>query len=374
MNPSLHPSLRRIRVVARKELLHILRDPQTLVIVILMPVIMMFLYGYALNADIREARVALEGAASSAAGRDLAARLDASPFFEVTGTIPPSAEPLEIFREHPVRALLRLPPRLDADLRRPGGADVQIMVDGSDPGTGNQMRAATEAAVRGILFDHLALEPPRLLDARAVILYNPEQRSALFFVPGLMAVILLMISALLTSIAITREKETGTLGQLLITPLRPREIMAGKLLPYVVLACVDGLLILTVGWLAFGVRLAGDPLFLAAASLVYVFTALCIGLLISTIAKRQHHAMLMALGATLMPTVILSGFIFPVSGMPVPLQALAQIIPATHYLQIVRGVILKGVGLAELWQPLLILAGEGLLLLGLSIRKFKVKL
>jgi ABC-2 type transport system permease protein len=361
-------------VVARKEFLHILRDPQTLAIVILMPVLMMFLYGYALNADIRDAKVGVEMPVPSAAGRDLAARLDASPFFSVPGAVAPSADPLEIFRAGKAGALVRLPPHLDADLRRPGGAVLQILIDGSDPSTGNQMRSATEAAVQKILFDHIGMDPPRILDIRGTVLYNPEQRSALFFVPGLMAVILLMISALLTSIAIVREKETGTLGQLLITPLRPREIIAGKLLPYVVLACLDGLLILAVGRIAFGVRIAGSAWLLAAASLIYVFTALSIGLLISTLAKRQHHAMLMALGATMMPTIILSGFIFLVSGMPIGLQVISHIIPASYYLQIVRGIILKGVGLKELWLPLLVLTGEGLILFGISVRKFKVKL
>jgi len=361
-------------VVARKEFLHILRDPQTLAIVILMPVVMMFLYGYALNADIKDAKVAVEMPVPSAAGRALIARLDASSFFSAPGTVAVSNDPLEVFRDGGAVALIRLPPHLDADLRRPGGASLQILVDGSDPSTGNQVRSASEAAVRKILFDHIGMSPPEILDARSTVLYNPEQRSALFFVPGLMAVILLMISALLTSIAIVREKETGTLGQLLITPLRPREIIAGKLLPYVVLACLDGLLILAVGFLAFGVRIAGSAGLLAGASLIYVFTALSIGLLISTLAKRQHHAMLMALGATMMPTIILSGFIFPVSGMPFGLQVVSHIIPASYYLQIVRGIILKGVGLRELWQPLLALTVEGLILFGISIRKFKVKL
>ena len=236
------------------------------------------------------------------------------------------------------------------------------------------MRGAAEAAVQKILFDQIGMDPPHILDTRTTVLYNPEQLSALFFVPGLMAVILLMISALLTSIAIVREKETGTLGQLLITPLRPREIIAGKLLPYVGLACFDGLLILAVGRLAFNVQVAGSGWLLAAASLVYVFTALSIGLLISTLAKRQHHAMLMALGATMMPTIILSGFIFPVSGMPIGLQVVSHIIPASYYLQIVRGIILKGVGLRELWVPLTALTAEGLILFAISVRKFKVKL
>ena len=376
------PALKRAWVVARKEFLHILRDPQTLAIVVGMPVLMMFLYGYALNADIRDARVTVQMPVPSVPGRDLVARLDASPFFAVSQVTGAQSEPLEVFRTGSgdgagggsTRALLRLPPDLDAGLRRPGGTDVQVIVDGSDPSTGTQMKSAVEAAVQAILFNQLGTKPPRLVEPRTRVFYNPEQRSALFFVPGLMAVILLMISALLTSITVTREKETGTMGQLLITPLRPAEIIAGKLLPYVLLACLDGLLILAVGRIAFGVRVAGSGTLLAAASLVYIFTALSIGLLISTLAKRQHHAMLMALGATMMPTIILSGFIFPIASMPINLRILAQVIPATHYLQIVRGIVLKGTGIAELWRPLLILTGEGLMLFGLSVRKFRIKL
>lgn len=369
----MNPALARTRVMARKELTHILRDPQTLAIVVLMPVVMMFLYGYALNADIRDARVEVEAPPGSAAGRELTARLDASPFFAAR-EVPPATDPLALFRAGGIAAVVRLPPDVDAGLRRPGGVDVQVLIDGSDPGTGDPLRGATESAVRSILLRRAGIDPPALVDVRARVLYNPEQRSALFFVPGLMAVILLMISALLTSIAIVREKETGTLGQLLITPLRPREIVAGKLLPYVALACLDGLLILAVGRLAFGVRVAGSSALLAGASLVYVLTALGIGLLISALAKRQHHAMLMALGATLMPTIILSGFIFPVSSMPLPLRILSHVVPATYYLEIVRGVILKGVGLSELWRPLAALAAEGALLFALSVNRFKVKL
>jgi ABC-2 type transport system permease protein len=164
------------------------------------------------------------------------------------------------------------------------------------------------------------------------------------------------------------------MGQLLVSPVSPKEIMIGKILPYIVLAGLDGLLILAVGRWAFGVRVAGSHLFLLGASLIYIFTALSIGLLISTVAKRQQHAMFMALGATLMPTVLLSGFIFPVTSMPMALQVISHLIPATYFLEIVRGIILKGVGLAELWRPVAILSMEGALLMALSIRKFKVKL
>lgn len=364
----------RIAALARKEVRHILRDWQTLVIVLIMPVLMMFLYGYALNADARNLPIAVETPSSSSEATAIIGKLDAGLLFEVAAVSPALAEPADLFRQEGVRALVRFPAGFAADLRRPGGTTVQVLVDGSDPNVGTLIRNAAEPLLVGAALDVLQVEAPSLVDLRTLILYNPEQKSALFFVPGLMAVILLMISALLTSIAITREKELGTMGQLLVSPVRPMEIMIGKILPYIVLAGLDGLLILGVGRLAFGVRVAGSHLFLLGASLIYIFTALSIGLLISTVAKHQQHAMFMALGATMMPSVLLSGFIFPVTSMPVALQAISLVIPATWFLEIVRGIILKGVGLAELWRPVAILSLEGAVLMALSIRKFPVKL
>ncbi len=364
----------RLLTIARKELRHIFRDWQTLVVVLVMPVMMMFLYGYALNADAKDIPCLIEDPSPSPETRAIAAKIDASSLFAVAGSVFAADDPAELFRLYQVRAIFRFPPGFARDLHRPGGAHVQALIDGSDPNMGAIIRNAADPLLLGATLDVVGMRQPRVLDLRTLILYNPEQRSALFFVPGLMAVILLMISALLTSVAIAREKELGTMGQLLVSPLRPLEIIVGKILPYLLLAAVDGFLVLAVGRLAFGVRIAGNPWFLAACSLVYIFTALSIGLLISTIAKRQQHAMFMALGATMMPTVILSGFIFPVLSMPLPLRVLSHVIPATYFLEIVRGIILKGVGLAELWKPLAALAGEGILLTAVAIRKFKVKL
>jgi ABC-2 type transport system permease protein len=363
----------RLMTIARKEMRHIFRDWQTLVVVLVMPVMMMFLYGYALNADAKNIPCLVEDPSPSPETRLIAAKIDASPLFAVAGTVPVAGDPAGLFRLHQVRAIFRFPPSFARDLRRPGGARVQALIDGSDPNMGAIIRNAADPLLLGAALDVVGMKQPKVLDLRTLILYNPEQRSALFFVPGLMAVILLMISALLTSVAIAREKELGTMGQLLVSPLRPLEIILGKILPYLLLAAVDGFLVLAVGRLAFGVRIAGNPWFLALCSLIYIFTALSIGLLISTIAKRQQHAMFMALGATMMPTVILSGFIFPVLSMPLPLRILSHIIPATYFLEIVRGIILKGVGLAELWKPLAALAGEGFLLTAIAIRNFKVK-
>ncbi len=364
----------RLISIARKEMRHIFRDWQTLVVVLVMPVMMMFLYGYALNADAKEIPVLIEMPSPDPETRAVADKIDASQLFAVRGVVATAADPAELFKLHNIKALIRFPPGFARDLRRPGGTRVQVLIDGSDPNLGTIIRNAAEPLLLGATLQVLGVEQPKVLDLRTLVLYNPEQSSALFFVPGLMAVILLMISALLTSVAIAREKELGTMGQLLVSPLRPLEIIVGKIIPYVFLAAVDGLLIMTVGRLAFGVKIAGNPWLLATCSLVYIFTALSIGLLISTLVKRQQHAMFAALGATMMPTVLLSGFIFPVASMPLQLQIVSHLIPATYFLEIVRGIILKGVGIHELWRPLLILSFEGMLLMAIAIRKFKVKL
>lgn len=365
---------KRLLTISLKEIRHILRDWQTLAVVLVMPVMMMFLYGYALNADAKDIAVMIELPSPTPEGRAVADKIDASQLFKVVGVVSAADDPAELFKLHGIHALFRFPPGFSRDLRRPGGARVQVLVDGSDPNLGTLIRNAAEPMLLGATLRVLGVEQPKVLDVRSLVLYNPEQRSALFFVPGLMAIILLMISALLTSVAIAREKELGTMGQLLVSPLQPLEIIVGKIIPYIFLSAMDGLLILLVGRLAFGVRIAGNPLLLAACSLVYIFTALSIGLLISTIAKRQQHAMFMALGATLMPSVLLSGFIFPVASMPRQLQIVSSIIPATYFLEIVRGIILKGVGIHVLWRPVGILALEGVVLMAISIRKFKVKL
>lgn len=366
-------SLKRIVAVSRKELAHIIRDKQTLAIILIMPAMMMFLYGYALNSDIREAKIGVMDMDGSRMSRDLIRRLNASTLLEVAWEQKHWSTLEEKFKEQPLRAILQIPANYQRDLRREGGSQLIWWIDGSDANIGTVLRNLGQPVLQEAVFktlDRKALQP---LDIRSHILYNPEQKSSYFFVPGLMAVILLMISALLTSIAIVREKENGTLQQMLISPVLPFEIILGKLLPYIFLAALDGLLILAVGRFIFDVHIAGSPILLAMSSLVYILTALSIGLLISTLAQRQHHAMIMALATTMMPTVILSGFIFPVASMPLPLRVILSILPGTWYLDIVRGIILKGVGFMEIRLPLTVLTLESLILFLVSWRRFKTR-
>jgi ABC-2 type transport system permease protein len=366
---------RRIAAIARKELWHIVRDWQTLLIALAMPVLMMFLYGYALNMDLTDVPVLVEDPQPSPESNQIVRSVDATTLFAVVGTRRVVADPLEAFRVLRVKAILRFSPTFAADLRRPGAAaGVQVLIDGSDPTTGTILRNVMEPLLTAAALKVLGLSQPTVVTVHTRVLYNPEQKSALYFVPGLMAIILLILSAMLTSLAITREKERGTMEQLLVSPLRPHEVIVGKLLPYVLLAALDGAIILLVGRLSFGVHVSGSLWLLALAALVYIFTALAIGLLISTIARTQQQAMMIVLPATLMPTVILSGFIFPIASLPLALRLVTCIVPATYFLQLLRGIILKGVGLAVLWQPLLVLALMGVVVLGVAIRKYRVQL
>jgi ABC-2 type transport system permease protein len=367
--------IRRIIALAAKELRHIMRDWQTLMVILIMPVLMMFLYGYALTLDLTRVPVLIEDAMPTPETVRIAHAIDASTMFRVIGTVAAAADPVELFKKHHMKAIVRFTPHFTADLRRGGGgAVVQVLIDGSDPNVGTILMNAFGPVVQKATLDALGLTLPPTVTVDEVVLYNEEQKSALFFVPGLMAIILLMISALLTSLAITREKELGTLEQLLVSPVQPREIIVGKILPYLALAAVDGALILLVGYFLFGVHIAGSIAFLTATSLVYIFTALAIGLLVSTIARNQQQAMMIVLPATMLPTIILSGFIFPLASLPWPLRCISAMVPATYYLEIIRSIVLKGVGIAVLWQPLCILAAIGLLLVAVSIRQFREQL
>lgn len=365
----------RLSALVRKEARHILRDSQTLAIVVLMPVVMMFLYGYALTLDVSDAAVVVEAPAMSRAARHVIGSLDASTYFKVVATLPAVGNVTRTMKQHHAKALVKLPPGFGQELERGGRASrVNVLIDGADQNLGTLLSRALPSAVLSASLDYVGIDPPRPVEVSVRVLYNPEQKSALFFVPGLMAIILVLTSALLTSLTITREKEYGTMEQLLVSPVHGWEIILGKIVPYIGIAALDGVIILTVGYLFFDVAIKGSPLFLTLAGVVYIIVSLSLGLIFSTIARTQQQAMLMVLPVTLMPTMMLSGFIFPLSSMPLYLQAISHIIPATYFLQLIRGIVLKGVGPTELWQPLTGLCALGCVFLLISIRNLRVRL
>lgn len=345
-----------------------LRDGQTLGIILSLPVVMMFMFGYALKSEIEDARVVVVAPRADDETRAFCAALDRNLQFEVAA-VETGGDPATLMVRHRARAVVVL----QADMarnREDGPVLFSVLIDGSDPGTATTLRAALPAFIRTQHFARNGIDPVRLIETGPRFLFNPDQKSALFFVPGLMATILAMIGTLLTSVAIVREKETGTRANLQLSDLSASEIVVGKLAPYFLIASGTGVLIMVVGRLAFDVIPQGSLGLLSWTTAIYLVVALSMGLMISTIVEKQQHAMLLALGITMMPTIMLSGFVFPRSSQPAPLQILSYVVPATWYLQIVRGIVLKASTLRDLWIPITVLAGQALLILSLASLRF----
>lgn len=364
---------RRLAGIARKEIIHIVRDWRTLLIILLMPVLMIVLYGYAITLDMRDIRFAVIDEARTPESRDLIAAFAENGFFvRVADTVTRSSVE-GVFHRRIAQLVIVIPHDFSARLQRTGRAPVQMLVDATDSNVGTFIAAYGNQVLR-IVNERWNGALPQLIRLEPRILYNPEMKSSNFFVPGLVALILILINALLTSIAITREKETGTLEQILVSPVHPFEIVAGKVLPYIGIGLFNGAMILLFAKLLFDVPVHGNLLLLAAMSLVYIFVALSFGLLISTVARSQQLAMLITLMATILPTIMLSGFIFPIASMPAVLQYISKVIPATYYLIIIRGILLKGNGLAVLWPHALVLTGLGIGMLAVAVKRFKTTL
>ncbi len=361
--------------IIAKEFRHIVRDPKSLVIAMLMPILMTILYGYAVNLDTKNIRLAVIDEDRSTQSREFATGFYQSGYFLPARAQASIDDPERVLRSGAAHAVLVLRRGFSEAIRTLQPYQVGLVVDGSDA---NRAAAATNYSSI-VLFNFLRRNMTADKTAPAVTisqqaLYNPDLRSPDFFVPGLIAVILMMISALLTSVAIVRERETGTMEQLLTAPIAKRQIIVGKVIPYIMIGFVDGFLVILFAVFHFHVPFEGSYILLAFFGVVYITAALSIGVLISTLVRTQLTAMLSALMVTVMPSVMLSGFIFEIKNMPLPLQYLSAIIPARHFIVIIRGVMLKGVDASVLWQETAALVLLSMVLLGIAVKRFTFKL
>lgn len=366
-----------------KEVRHILRDWQTLLILIGMPVSQVLLFGYAVRSDVRGIRVAFVEPAPDAATASIRARFTADgETFAVQGTVTHVDQLESRFRDGSVRQAVIFPPMFAQRLGAGERVPVQVVTDGSDPNSGGIMEADALAILRRWEAERLvgqvaavpqALRPARI-DIATRMRFNPTLESVNLFVPGLVAYVLVIVSALMTAITIVREKEMGTMEMLLVSPLRPAQVVIGKLAPYVVLGFLDVILVLAVSQVVFHVPLRGSPLLLLIESLLYILTALSMGILISTSANTERVATLAALAGLMLPTLLLSGFIFPIAALPAPLRIISNVVPARWFVVIARGIMLKGAGFAELWRETLILASITAVFLIAGIRRLAVRL
>ena len=372
----LRASLSRLLAVAIKELLQLRRDRPTLAMMIALPVLQLTLFGFAIDTDVRHVATVVFDQDHSAASRDFARSLAATGFYDLAGEVRSYQEIERALRSGAARVALVVPPGWSADLARGRPASLQLVVDGSDPQTvasaTSTAASFAQARASGLLLRRLGLrEPP--LQLYATTWYNPDLRTAVYIVPGLIGVILTMTMVMLTAMAIARERERGTLEQLIVSPLRKTELVLGKILPYVGIGLVQMTLILLLGRFVFAVPVVGSVLLLYALALVFIAGNLALGLFFSTLAKTQQQAMQMSF-FFLLPNIILSGFMFPWEGMPLAARWLSQALPLTHFLRIVRGIALKGSVFNDLAGELGWMSGILLVLLVLSGLRFSKKL
>jgi ABC-2 type transport system permease protein len=373
--------MRRLLAVARKELLQLRRDRMTLGMMVGIPVMQLLLFGYAINTDVRHIATVVYDQDHSAESRDLLRRLQATKFYDFAGAVRDYGEISRALRSNLARVALVIPPRFGEHLRGGRPTRVQLVVDGSDPQTvaSAENTAASLIVARSLelLSERLARAAQRIspesISLEPTTWYNPELKTAIYVVPGLIGVILTMTMTMLTAMAIARERERGTLEQLIVSPVGRIELVVGKIVPYIAIGYVQMSLVLLIGHFVFSVPLHGSLPLLYALAAVFIAANLAIGMFFSTLAQTQQQAMQMSF-FFLLPNLLLSGFMFPFEGMPRPAQFLSQALPLTHFLRIVRGITLKGAGFSDVRFELVWLASLLFVLVLLASARFSKKL
>jgi len=358
-----------------KEFYHIFRDRRSLVVLFGIPLAQVLLFGFVISNDIRDAKIAVLDHSKDEVSRELTNKIISSQYFKLSENLQSDKGIENIFKKGNVKVILVFNENFSRDLENTGKAKLQIIADATDPNIANLLVSYLSAIVMDYsreLNQQNAI--PMQINMEPRMFYNPELKSVYMFVPGVMAMILMLISAFMTSITITREKESGTMEILLVSPLRPSQIIIGKVIPYVLLSFMSSILIIFLGILVFKMPVQGDFILLLAESLLFIILALCLGILISTVAQSQQTAMMLSMVALMLPTLLLSGFVFPVENMPKVLQVLAHLMPPKYYIIIVKNIMLKGTGLAYVWKETLVLIGMTFFFIMVAIKKFKIRL
>ena len=370
--------MRKLLAVALKELRQILRDRRSLLILLFVPAFFLLLYGYALNFDIRNVTLAVQDQDRSTKSRELVSSFVNSGYFSLVGYVDSSSELDRLVDEGRVRAILTIPPGFERDLSLRQPVTVQVIIDGDNANTASTVSGYARALIGEyssaqinvrLRADASAGQAPKALPSITVeprIWYNPQLRSTLFLVPGLIAYISMITAVVSTALSVVREKERGTMEQVRMAPLSPLPYIIGKTLPYLVISFVSAILVILSAMLLFDLPMRGSWLLLCFAIGLFLVGAQAQGLLISTIADTQQVAFQIALLSSLLPTMILSGFIFPITSMPIVVQWITHIVPARYFLVALRAIVLKGADITAFWQDMVALAIFATVAIGLA--------
>jgi ABC-2 type transport system permease protein len=367
--------MKQFAAFVRKEFHHIFRDKKTLFILLGMPVMQILIFGFALTNEVKNSKIAVLDNAKDAATTSLISEIESSRYFDIERNIYSYRDIEGAFREGKIKLAIVFPQSFNENLQHFNKAQVQLVADASDPNVASTLTNYASAIIQDyqkrITNDR---QLPYTINTEMRMLYNPQLKGAYNFVPGVMAMVLMLVCTLMTAITVVREKELGTMEVMLVSPVRPLKIIVAKAVPYLLLSIVNIASILLLSVFVLEVPINGSLLLLSFESVLFTLTCLAFGLLISSSTGSQQTAMFISLTGMFLPTIMLSGFMFPIENMPLPLRVISNVVPAKWYYLIVKDVMIKGVGFESVWKETLILAGMMIILLAMAIKKFKIRL
>jgi len=359
----------------KKEFYHILRDPRTMLILLGMPIAQIIIFGFALTNEVKNSKIAVLDNSRDVATTALIQQINSSRYFDIEKNLTDYKSIDAEFKTGKIKMVIVFPQGFNENLQHFNTAQVQLIADASDPNVANTLANYATAIIMDyqnrITHDR---KLPYAIHTEIRMLYNPQLKGAYSFVPGVMAMVLMLVCTMMTAITIVREKETGTMEVLLVSPVQTLKIVIAKAVPYLLLSMVNIMSILLLSVFVLGVPINGSLFLLIAVSILFTLTSLALGLLISSATASQQTAMFISLVGLFLPTVMLSGFMFPIENMPLPLRLISNLVPAKWFYTIVKSVMIKGVGFSLIWKEVLVLTGMMLFFLVLSIKKFKIRL
>jgi ABC-2 type transport system permease protein len=367
--------MKRFGIFVYKEFLHVMRDRKTLLILFGMPVIQILIFGFVLTNEVKNAKIVILDQATDQASRQVIDKISASRYFDIERSIRTKGQIEDAFKEGKIKIALIIPQGFQADLMHGKSAKIQILSDASDPNTATTLNSYITAIIRDFQVNGSnEIKMPYRIEPEIRMMYNPQMKGAYNYVPGVMAMVLMLVSVMMTAISIVKEKETGTMEILLVSPFKPAMVIVSKAIPYLFLSLLNITSILLLSYYVLDVPNNGSLALLYFESILFIITCLTIGILISIQTATQQAAMLISLMGMLLPTLLFSGFMFPIENMPLPIQIVSNIIPAKWFFIIVKSIMIKGVGFAAIWKETLYLCLITLILFLISIKKFKIRL
>ena len=359
----------------KKELIHIIRDPRTLTILFGMPIIQILVFGYGITNEIKDAYIAILDMSKDKVTQEITNKILSSDYFKLAENLNTPDDIEKVFRKGYVKQVIVFEDNFAEKLIRNQKANINIIADATDPNIGTSLVYYTTSIIRNYQQENIKINNlPLTIIPEVKMRYNPYLKGVYLFIPGLITILLMLVSAMMTSISITREKELGSMELLLASPMKPIMVIIAKVLPYLLLSFINASVILSMGYFVFGVPITGSLFLLMLECILFILTALSLGILISSITDSQQVALMLSLVGLMMPTILLSGFIFPIENMPYILQLLSYIIPAKWFITIVKDIMLKGSGIELLWKETLILVGFTIFFILISVKKYKVRL